>query len=138
MIGVAQKKNISLVADVLAALDHVEHAFVFHCQGLDELCCVAPMEMIEISNKQTQVFTLDAMDYGLSRCSLADLQGGTAEQNADILRATLHGDHTSVADTLILNAGVANYLYGISNDIASGIALAKQHQQQGSALQVLP
>lgn len=45
----------------------------------------------------------------MTRCTIEDLRGGTAEENAEALRLLLSGGDQSVgpaADTVILNAGI--------------------------------
>ena len=68
---------------------------------------------------------------------MADLQGGNLRSNAQGLLAALSGIVNPLADTLIFNAGVANYLFGLSPSIETGVKLARTHQRQGLAINLL-
>ena len=54
---------------------------------------------------------LEPSDFGLSGVTVADLRGGLAAENADILRRVLAGDRDdrlgAIADTVCLNAAAA-------------------------------
>ena len=136
MIGVANPKHLQLLADVLLQLN-CNHSMVFHCQGLDELCTLGPVAAIEINHSQQTKLILDPMDYSFNYCQLADLQGGNLRSNAQGLLAALSGIVNPLADTLIFNAGVANYLFGLSPSIETGVKLARTHQRQGLAINLL-
>jgi len=47
------------------------------------------------------------------------------------------GKNTAIANTLILNAGVALYLYGVSPSIEMGILMANENLYKGSVLTLL-
>ena len=136
LLGVANPRYLNPMAEVLIRLG-VKRALVFHTEGLDELCPVGPNQIIEINHHQHTRYTLDPRDYGLPRCSIKALQGGDAQHNADVLRACLQGAPGSIANTLILNAGVAHYIYGLSDSIQAGITHAKQAHQTGLGYRVL-
>lgn len=136
MIGVLSQKLLELVSDVLLKLN-ITRGLVFHCAGVDEICCAGITDVIEIKDKTKRAFTLNPETYGFSRCAIEDLQGGSAEVNAALLEEIFKGKTGPIADTLILNAGLACYLYGVCNTIEAGIALATAKHQAGSAYRVL-
>lgn len=132
MVGVASKAIMEIFSDVLLK-SNMKRALIFHCEGLDELCCVGDIDIIEINDGATQSYTLDPTSLGFSKCSIKDLQGGTVATNATLLLDVLKGKSNPIADTLILNAGFANYLYGICDSVEAGILLAKIKHREGSA-----
>jgi anthranilate phosphoribosyltransferase len=136
MIGVADLSYLNIISDVLLQLG-VERALVFHCSGLDEICCVGPINMIEINQSNVHQTLFDPIDYGFNQCTIESLQGGSAEKNADIIKYSLKGNPGAISDTLILNAGLANYIYGLCDSIEDGFALAKDAHAKGSAYQLL-
>ena len=136
MIGVADLSYLNIISEVLLQLG-VKRALVFHCSGLDEICCVGPIHMIEINQSNAHQTLFDPMDYGFERCTIESLQGGSAEKNAAIIKSSLKGNPGAVSDTLILNAGLANYIYGLTHSIQDGITLAKHMHSKGSAYQLL-
>ena len=112
-------------------------SIIFNGAGLDELSCVGPITIIEIQDAKMRQYILDPAEYGLSRCTVAQLQGGSAATNAALLTASLQGQPGPIADTLVLNAGVANYLYGVTDTIGQGIEVARLAHEQGAGFRVL-
>lgn len=139
MIGVYDEKLLHLFADVIAAFSFHQRAIVFHGCGLDEISCLGPLTMIEVSNKHKKILQLDCDEVGLPRCSLADLKGGDAVVNAARLTSALLGEDTEkgLTNTLILNAAVALYLTYRVPTIAAGVTVARDHVFSGNAYQLL-
>jgi anthranilate phosphoribosyltransferase len=77
--------------------------------------------------------TVEPEDFGLTRCSLADLQGGDAERNAVIVRAVLAGEHGPKRDVVLLNAAFALVAAGAAEDIPAGLAAAAEAIDSGRA-----
>lgn len=82
-------------------------------------------------------FVLDPKKLGFETCSVEDLRGGDAPLNAQLLLEALSGKAGPISDTLILNAGVALYVYGLAETIEEGILLARKKQRAGAAIQIL-
>lgn len=136
MIGVYDEKLLELMAGVLFKLG-TKRSFIFHGCGLDELSCAGPSKVIEVTEKGLRHFTIDPNEFGLPKCSVEDLKGGDAKVNGKILRDVFKGKEGPVADTLVLNAGVAIYLYGLAETIQQGIDQARQSLKSGKALEFL-
>ncbi|MCP4475559.1 MAG: anthranilate phosphoribosyltransferase [Gammaproteobacteria bacterium] len=136
MIGLSDRQRLLPTAKILTALG-TERALLFHCCGLDEIATVGDNEVLEIAGKKITPFMIKPEQYGFSRCQIDDLRGGNPQQNAQKLTAALSGQHGPIADTLILNAGLANHLYGLTGSVADGIALAQQKLDDGSAQQLI-
>ena len=64
----------------------VELVVVVHCGGLDELAPVAVATVATVTKSGVQMGTIDPFTLGFSKCEISDLKGGTAVENADILR----------------------------------------------------
>ncbi|HEV2614638.1 MAG TPA: anthranilate phosphoribosyltransferase [Gammaproteobacteria bacterium] len=133
LFGVYDKNLLLPIAKSLSTTK----SFVVHGSGLDEISCIGPTTIVETSNNTITQFILDPKDYGFEYCSLSDLRGGNAETNNKLLLAAFSNKHKAIADTLILNAGVALYIYGLHHSIAEGIAHAKENLQNGSAITLL-
>jgi anthranilate phosphoribosyltransferase len=75
------------------------------------------------------------LDVGIPRCSLADLKGGGPKENAEKFVAVLRGgDHTDAKrDSIVLNAGVGCFVYGLAESIEEGCALARSTLTSGKA-----
>lgn len=136
MIGVFDDKLLPKLAGMLHRIK-TKHSLVFHGCGLDELSCVGPSNVFEVTSEGIKSFTLDPQKYGFSLCHVDDLRGGNAEVNAKILVNVFEGQKGPIADTLILNCGVALWLCGKVSEIGEGIALARENLQKGSAIKLL-
>ena len=70
---------------------------------------------------------------------MVDLKGGGPEENAEKFKAVLQGgDHTDAKrDSIVLNAGVGCYVYGLTPSIEEGCALARKTLEDGKAAELL-
>jgi len=82
-------------------------------------------------------YTIRPEDFGLPRAGLADLRGGSAADNAEIIRRILQGERGPKRDIVVLNAGAAIAAGGKATEISDGIALAQQAIDSGAALGTL-
>ncbi len=124
MIGVYSQDLLFKLADVLQRIGH-KNAFIFHGQGLDELSCLGPAEYIHVTGQGQSYGTLDPKNYGLAPCKLEDLKGGNAKENARTLIEIFQGKQGSISNSIALNAGVAQFLYGTATSIEEGIEHSK-------------
>jgi len=136
LVGVFKEELIHLMAEVILTIG-VRKALVFHGSGLDELSCVGPAKVLEVTTDVIKPMILDPEDFGLPRCSITDLRGGTAKENAKVLLDVFHGKAGPVANTLIFNAAVALYIYGITTSIEEAIPQVKNSINTGKALRLL-
>lgn len=136
LLGVARVELIDLIADVFLLLE-TKRALIFHCQGLDELTPIGPCDIVEVTDGKKIRFTLDPSEFGFERCTQKDLEGGDPKLNAKLLIEALKGKPGPIADTLIFNAGVAVYVYGLADSIEEGIEQARAAQQAGKAMEVI-
>lgn len=136
LVGVAKKQQMEIFADVLLRLG-VEKGFVFHCEGMDELTTAGITEVVEISPYGKSYGFIDPSHYGFETCHISALQGGSPSDNAKIIQEIFLGQHSAVADTVILNAAVACYLYGKAPSIEEGVLLAKEVIARGRAIDLL-
>lgn len=91
LIGVYAPELVSLMAHALYELK-VERAMVVHCGGLDELAPIAVADVANVSLEGVTFSKLDPFELGLARCTIADLMGGEAEENAIALRRVINGE----------------------------------------------
>ncbi len=124
-IGVFDPKLVQPIAEVLFQLG-TKRSLVFHGNGTDELTCMGPMDAILVTQDGLETIRIEPETYGLKKCTLDDLKGGDAALNAAILKKALSGIPTSITDTLILNAGVALFLYGPARTIDEGVQIVRE------------
>jgi anthranilate phosphoribosyltransferase len=134
VIGLFARESMSRYAEALAKLGRTR-AWVVHGEGLDELTTAGVNEVHEVSGAGTRTFTLDPRDLGLPRVTLDDLRGGSRTENAAILEGILTGQITGPKrELVVLNSGAALHVAGVSSDLASGLKLAEERIDDGSAL----
>jgi anthranilate phosphoribosyltransferase len=142
IIGVWHETLLEPLAHTLLGLG-TEQAWVVHgADGLDEVTTTDSTKVAEARDGQVRTFTIAPEDFGLARCeSLDPIRGGTARDNALLIRAVLGdaGDtRTLIArDLVIANAAAALLVGGIENDLQNAAARAAESIRSGAALQKL-
>ena len=132
LVGVYSTGVQQLMADSLMKLG-MKKALIVHSMGLDELTPAGPADVVEVTPSGTRAYTFEPKDVDIKPCTLEDLRGGDPTTNARILRAALEGEKGPVAETLILNAGVAMAAAQQAKDVVEGIAMAREAHESGKA-----
>lgn len=136
LYGVYDEKLLEIIAEVTYQLG-VEHALIVHGNNLDEISCLGPTKAIEVTQKGMKQIIIDPVQLGFNKCNLVDIQGGSPELNAKLLLDSLSGKPGPITDTLILNAAVALWIYGMYPTIADALPHVKENISNGSALKLL-
>ena len=138
LLGVYDEYLVEPVTKVLSKLG-VRRAFVVYGQDkMDEISASAPTTICELRDGFYRTTVIKPEDFGFERCSKEDLVGGTAEENAKITRGILSGEIKGAKrNAVLLNAGAAIYIGGRADSIASGVKLAEELIDNGSALKKL-
>jgi anthranilate phosphoribosyltransferase len=137
LLGVFSPHWLEPMADALARLGCV-HGLVAHgADGSDEITPTALTRVLEVRGGAIRSYDIDPSELGIAACSLRDLAGGSAADNALMLRAVLAGENGPRADATALNAGAALYVAGVRDSIADGVAAAKSVLASGKALSLL-
>lgn len=133
LVGIYAREWLKPYAQALKALGS-ERALVVHgADGLDELTTTDATYYASLENGTVTLGSLAPEDAGLTRATLADLQGGDAAHNAAALRALLAGETGPYRDIVLLNAAAALMVGGRAADIKSGAALAASALDSGAA-----
>ncbi len=135
IIGVSAPGMAKIMAEALANLGSERVLVVFSPEGLDELGLGAPSQITEFDRTigSVRTYQFGPEDAGLPRAATADMAGGSADDNAQILRAVLGGELGPQRDVVLLNAGAALYAADVAPDIAEGVALARKSIDSGAA-----
>jgi len=137
LIGVYSEPMVGLMAHTLHELG-VELAMVVFCGGLDELAPIAVATVATVTADGVAMGTIDPFMLGFSKCTIEDLKGGTAVENAEILRSVLSGKSSGpVVDTIVLNAGAGLYVAGHASSVKEGCELAAAAIKAGKPMEVL-
>lgn len=136
LVGVFSTEIMNLMAEVILNMG-VKKALIFNGSGLDELSCVGSAKVLEVTLSGINSTVLNPEAFGFSKCAAEDLRGGTAKENAEILLGVFKGRSGPIANTLIFNAAVALYVYGITSSIEEAIPLVKNSINNGMVLKLL-
>jgi len=134
VLGVYREDLVDLVAQVLVQLGCLRGFVVHGLDGMDEITLSAPTRVAEIRDGQVQVSTVEPEDFGLNRSSLADLQGGDAVQNAQIVRSILSGVAGPKRDVVLLNSAFALVAAGLAENVSAGLQSAAWAIDEGHAM----
>lgn len=137
IVGVSRPEHTELVARTLGRLG-AERAWVVHgAGGLDELSTLGHTKVSELVDGTVNTFYVHPADVGLPVAARADLAGGTAAENAALVRRLLDGETGPRRDIVLLNAGAALFVAGLADTLADGIVGAAQSVDSGRARIVL-
>ena len=137
-LGVFSLELVDVYAEVLC-LQGTKKSMIFHGDGMDELSLAGPNHIVIIHNGEIEKMELSASDTSLSACSLDDLIGGDAKENADIAEAILKCELMGPKrDSVILNAAAAIFVgYPENISLFDAIHLAQESLDSGLALKSL-
>jgi anthranilate phosphoribosyltransferase len=136
VLGVLDEKLLMPIAQVLQKTGSKKSLVVHGC-GLDEISCVGPAKVLEVTPETIKEFSLQPQAYQLPLCQVSDLRGGDANVNAQLLKNALIGKHEAITNTFILNAAAAMWIYGTHTTIAEAIEHAKENIFNHRALTLL-
>jgi len=137
LIGVYCEEMVSLMAHAFYELG-AEMTLVVHCGGLDELAPIAVATVATVTPAGVSMGTINPFLLGFNKCTLADLKGGSAAENAAILKQVFAGElEGAITDTIVLNAGAGLFVAGVAESVAQGCELAKACIKAGKPLATL-
>ena len=122
------------MAEVLKLLGS-EHSLVVHGEdGLDELTLGAPTQVWEVEKEEVRTYTVSPEELGMPRVSSDEIKGGTAEDNAGILRRLFQGERGPVREVVLLNSAGVLVAGGRALDLTEGIDIARESIDSGTPL----
>jgi anthranilate phosphoribosyltransferase len=136
VIGVADPRFVEPMAQTLQR-QGLEHAWVVHGAGLDELTTTGPSTVLELLDGSIREFTIDPAQLGLQVATADDLRGGDPDENAAVIRRVLGGELGPHRDIVVLNAAAGLVVGGAVPDIAAGMELAAAAIDDGRAQDAL-
>lgn len=137
VLGVADTTLTLKMATVLKTLG-CKHALVVHGEdGLDEITTTAKTFIVELRNDNIRSYEITPEKMGFKRANNSSLKGGTAKENADLLRSVLSGKKGPQCDIVLANAAAALVVGGRVVTFEEGVTLAGEVIDNGQALQKL-
>ena len=136
LLGVFAKEWIVPIAEALKELG-AERAWVVHGEGLDEMTTTGVTHAAILENGKVSLRDFTPEEFGLKRVEISALKGGEAPENAAAIKRLLAGETGAYRDIVLLNAGAALTVAGLTQDLKAGIAAATQSIDGGKAASVL-
>jgi anthranilate phosphoribosyltransferase len=137
VLGVFSEDVIDPVAATLAELG-VERAFVVHgAGGLDEISLAGETMVAEVRDGAIRRFTVTPDEFGVARAPLESIRGGTAAENAEIIRRVLEGEPGPARDIVVVNAAAALVAANIAANFREAAGLASFVIASGAASEKL-
>lgn len=138
LLGVYDKKLAKPLAQVLSNLGVTRGVAVCGEDGLDEITLTGETDVYEIRFGEITSYTITPEQFGLRRCALQELVGGTPEENAQIARDILTGkEKEAKRDIVVMNAGMSLYLGKDGISLEEGIQMAQDILDSGKAYEKL-
>ncbi|CAM3418735.1 anthranilate phosphoribosyltransferase [Xenorhabdus nematophila ATCC 19061] len=136
LIGVYSPDLVEPIARTLQVLGY-QRAAVVHSGGMDEVALHAPTQVAELNHGEIRQYQLTAADFGLPGYPLSSLQGGTPEENRDILAKLLQGcGNKAHADAVAANVALLMKIHG-QEDLRENTQLALNTIYSGQAYEKL-
>lgn len=138
LIGVFSEKITDTIANVLKNLGNKHSYIVYGMDGLDEISLCEATKVSELKSDGTiSTYFIKPEDFGFKRVKREEIKGGTAAENAEIIRNILDGNKGPQRDIVSLNAGFALCAAGITETPMDGIKKAEESIDSGNAKKVL-
>jgi len=124
VLGVFSEEVIDPVAAALAELG-VERAFVVHgADGLDEISLAGETLVAEIRGGTSRRFKVTPEEFGVARAPLEAIRGGSAAENAALIRRILEDEVGPARDIVVINAAAALVAAGVAGNFREAAELA--------------
>jgi anthranilate phosphoribosyltransferase len=101
--------------------------------GEDEISLAGSTRITRLDQGDVATFDLTPEEAGLERAPLEAIRGGSAEENAGLIRAILSGEKGPRRDMALLNAAGALVAAGRARDFREGVQKAAQAVDSGAA-----
>ncbi len=137
VLGVFSADVIDLMAATLAELG-TQHAFVVHGEGgLDEISLAGETIVAEVRAGKLRKFSVTPEEFGAKRAPLEAIRGGTAAENAAVIRRILAGESGPPRDIVVINTAAALVASGAAEDFRKAADVARSVVDSGAAREKL-
>jgi len=133
VMGVFSADAIDVVAETLAELGVVRALVVHGAGGLDEISLAGETMIADVERGFVRRYTVLPEDFEIDAAPLEAIRGGTAAENAGVIRAILAGERGARRDIVVVNAAAALVAAGVAENFAEGATIAAQAISSGAA-----
>lgn len=133
VLGVFTLDVMDLVAATLAELG-TKRAFVVHgAGGLDEISLAGETIVAEVRDGKVRKFSVMPEEFGVKPAPIEAIRGGTAAENAAMIRGILQGENGAPRDIVVINTAAALVATGTAENFREGANVARLTIDSGEA-----
>jgi anthranilate phosphoribosyltransferase len=137
VVGVYAESLVEKLAQALKLLG-LRRALVVHGEdGLDEITITGVTKIGEVRDGWVKTYEISPEQFGLQRAPIAEISGGDAQENAQIIRDILAGARSPRRDVILLNAAAALVAAGKADSIDQAMPMAMRSIDTGAAREKL-
>jgi len=133
LVGVYAAELVEPLAEALGELGAIRALVVHGSDGLDEITTRGPTDAVLLADGVLSRVAIDPARLGIPPPLQGALRGGSADENAVIVRSLLEGESGARRDIVLLNAGAAIWVAGAAESLAEGIESARRSIDSGAA-----
>ena len=134
VIGVPSKELGEKIAAVLHRLG-TNHSMVVHgMDGTDEISISERSLIWDVNqDRVSPPYEVSPLDFGFNKASIAEIKGGTPEDNAKMLRRILSGEKGAKRNIVVMNAAAVLAASNRASDFKEGACIAEEVIDKGKA-----
>ena len=133
VMGVFHPDLVGIQARVLQRLGSRHVLVVNGSDGLDEITISGASNIAELKDGEVSEYTVQPQDFGLKTAPLDSIRVANAEEAKAMLLGVLDNLPGAAHDIVLLNAGAAIYVAGLSATLAEGVKKAAEVITSGAA-----
>ena len=138
LMGVFDPDLTEKLAEVFRLLKLKSAIVAYGEPGLDELSTLGKTKISELRDGKIRTYFVKLEDFGLSKAKAEDIAGGSARENARILRDILSGEETGAKrDITLLNSAAGIVVGGVADNLKEGYEIARDVLDSGRAYKKL-
>lgn len=134
LMGLYRKDLQEMAAQTMKKLGRKRAIIITGPDNMDEAALYGTNTYTLLEDGQISQHNFTYEDLDMPKVELADIVGGDAKENADILLSVLQNQASPYLETTVLNAGLGFFANGKTNTIKEGVALARKLLADGLAL----
>jgi len=133
VMGVFHRDLTGKLARVLQQLGS-RHVLVVHgADGMDEISISATTFIAELKNGEVSEYTVSPEQFGLKAAALNTIQVTDADEAKAMLLGVMENQTGAARDIVLLNAGAAIYVAGLTDTLEHGVKKATEMLASGAA-----
>jgi anthranilate phosphoribosyltransferase len=133
VMGVFHPDLVGIQARVLQRLGSRHVLVVNGCDGLDEITISGASNVAELKNGELTEYTVKPEQFGLQSTPLDAIKVSNAAEAKAMLLGVLDNKPGAARDIVLLNAGAAIYVSGLTDSLANGVKKAAETLASGAA-----